>query len=206
MYDKDYYERGIETGKSLYSNFRWIPELTIPLAFRMIEYLGIKKEDTILDYGCAKGYLVRAFRLLGREAYGCDISKYALSSAPDDVKRYLVYADPDGPLESWRFDITISKDVLEHVPLKDLKETLKLIRLFSLNLFVIVPLGRNGKYIIPAYELDTTHQIRENMSWWQERISEAGFEITDSTYLVDGIKDNWSKWSDGNAFIRARAK
>ena len=31
-FDEDYYERGAETGKSLYSHYRWMPELTIPMS------------------------------------------------------------------------------------------------------------------------------------------------------------------------------
>lgn len=81
LYDQSYYEHGIESGISLYSNYRWLPELTIPLAARIIEYLQIGVEDSILDFGCAKGYLIKAFRLLHRNAYGFDISSYAIDNA-----------------------------------------------------------------------------------------------------------------------------
>ena len=90
LYDEEYFERGIENKKSCYTNYRWIPELTIPLAFSMIEYLKISPEEKILDFGCAKGYLVKAFRLLHRQAFGYDISDYAKESAPYDVKKFFV--------------------------------------------------------------------------------------------------------------------
>lgn len=89
LYDEDYYERGIENGVSCYTNYRWLPELTIPMAATMIEYLGIDMGDRILDFGCAKGYLVKAFRLLHREAYGFDISDYARENAHDDIRKYV---------------------------------------------------------------------------------------------------------------------
>ena len=60
IYDKNYYECGIESGKSLYTNYRWMPELTIPMCSRMIEHLKISSRDKILDFGCAKGYSVKA--------------------------------------------------------------------------------------------------------------------------------------------------
>ena len=41
-YSEDYYERGIELGISGYSNYRWIPELTIPMCYEMINILNIK--------------------------------------------------------------------------------------------------------------------------------------------------------------------
>ena len=72
VYNESYFERGLESGLSLYQNYRWIPELTIPMAMTIIDFLGIKRHQTILDFGCAKGFLVKAFRLLYRSAYGVD--------------------------------------------------------------------------------------------------------------------------------------
>ncbi len=83
-FDRDYFERGIASGKSLYENYRWIPELTIPMAMTYIDTLGLKKEDRILDFGCAKGYVVKALRMLHRKAWGCDVSDYAIESSDQD--------------------------------------------------------------------------------------------------------------------------
>ena len=60
VFDEDYFERGVQLGISGYTNYRWIPELTLPLCETMARYLGISKDDRILDFGCAKGYIVRA--------------------------------------------------------------------------------------------------------------------------------------------------
>ena len=46
FYDREYYEEGLESGKSAYQQYRWVPELTIPLAMTLIDYLQIKKEQT----------------------------------------------------------------------------------------------------------------------------------------------------------------
>ena len=110
LYNEDYFERGNELNISGYSNYRWIPELTIPLAFRIIELLQITREESILDYGCAKGYLVKALRLLYRDAYGYDISSYALQCAPNDVRKYLTSNKED---LKGNYTWIIAKDVLE---------------------------------------------------------------------------------------------
>ena len=47
----------------------------------IIDYLDIHRGQKILDIGCAKGYLVKALRWLGRDAYGFDISDYALEKS-----------------------------------------------------------------------------------------------------------------------------
>ena len=89
-FNKDYYENGISSGLSLYTNYKWMPDLTIPMAFRIIEILNIKESDSILDFGCAKGYMVKSFRMLYRDAYGVDISDYAISNCDKEVENYLL--------------------------------------------------------------------------------------------------------------------
>ena len=48
-FDEDYYERGAETGKSLYSHYRWMPELTIPMCHHIAKYLELKETDKVLS-------------------------------------------------------------------------------------------------------------------------------------------------------------
>jgi predicted TPR repeat methyltransferase len=38
--------------------------------------------------GCAKGYLVKILREEGMDAWGVEISDYAMSNAPDEVRVY----------------------------------------------------------------------------------------------------------------------
>ena len=75
FYDKDYFENGLGSTKSCYENYRWIPELTIPMANKLINYLEINNNYKLLDFGCSKGYLVKALRLLDYDCYGVDISR-----------------------------------------------------------------------------------------------------------------------------------
>ena len=195
-YTRDYFERGIERGVSLYSNFRWIPELTIPMASVIIDYLGIKRGQRVLDIGCAKGYLVKALRWLGREAWGCDISDYALEKADPEVKQFLSKRLPND-----YFHFAISKDSLEHIPLPQLRSLLT--NLKTSVLFVIVPLGDGKHYNVPAYELDTTHIHRQPLIWWNELLKANGWSIKSAVPRVPGIKDNWASETMGNGFIVA---
>ena len=191
-----YYERGIQSGISLYTDFRWIPDLTIPMAMAIIDYLGIKRGQRILDYGCAKGYMVKAFRWLGREAYGCDISDYALKSADHEITSFL-----SKELPKTHFHYTIAKDTFEHMQAKDIRRLLT--KLDSKVLFVIVPLGDGKRYFIPAYELDKTHIHKQPLTWWNNLIKNAGWTIKSAVPIVHGIKDNWNYQTEGNAFIVA---
>jgi len=206
MYTEDYYERGIETGQSCYTNYRWLPELTIPFCARICEVLGLGYEDTILDFGCAKGYMVKGFRLLRRQAWGVDVSEYAIKSAPDCVQPFI-RCIPAVNFETMlaHYDWIIAKDVLEHVFYEDLPGVLNSLHTCCDRLFVIVPLGDGAKYNIPAYELDQTHVIRESLAWWESAFSREGFKIEESSYRIEFMKENWSSYENGNGFFRLRS-
>ena len=198
-YDEDYYERGPETGKSLYSNYRWIPELTLPMAATICEQLGVREGESVLDFGCAKGYLVKALRLLYREAWGYDRSEYALRNTPRDVANYC--QDNLNPPMPERFDWIFAKDVLEHIEEDTLVDVLRVLHLKSDKLFVVVPLGVDGKYVVPAYEHDITHQIRRPLEWWSAQLQSSGFTVQKADYLMPHVKSNWAEFKTGNGFF-----
>jgi len=203
-YDRNYYEAGPQTGKSLYQNYRWIPELTIPLAHHFVQYMGIKYNEPILDFGCAKGYLVHALRLLDYKAFGVDISDYAISQAPREVAPYVKLVRPFP--EIGVFDHIICKDVLEHVDYTDIDLLLQILADRCYNtLAAIVPLGDGQKYFIDAYELDKTHKIRQDVPWWEQTFQKAGFASVTVTTDLGPFKANWStQHPKGNALIIAK--
>ncbi len=75
VFDEKYFEDGVRSRVSAYENYRWMPERTIREASSIINNIQF---DNVLDYGCAKGFMVYAMRLLGKEAYGVDVSEYAV--------------------------------------------------------------------------------------------------------------------------------
>jgi ubiquinone/menaquinone biosynthesis C-methylase UbiE len=52
----------------------------------IIKFYSLKKGDKVLDVGCAKGFLVKDLLDKGIDAYGIDISKYAVKNCHKDVK------------------------------------------------------------------------------------------------------------------------
>ena len=201
FYDRAYYESGPQTGKSLYQNYRWIPELTIPLAHHIVSYTDIHTSRTIMDFGCAKGYLVHALRLLGRQAFGVDISGYAISQAPKEVNGHVREIEPytDNFKEC---DLLLAKDILEHIPYDHIVDQMNVLRSRCHYIFAIIPLAENGKYIIPAYELDKSHFIREDKDWWIKIFQDAGFKNFKATTDLGPFKANWQEVdSKGNLLI-----
>lgn len=56
-----------------------------PVAQDIIDHFALKAGDKVLDIGCAKGFLVKDLLALGIDAYGIDISEYALLNCEPEV-------------------------------------------------------------------------------------------------------------------------
>ena len=204
-YNKDYYENGLIKGISGYQNYRWIPELTIPMAYHLIQNLPISNNQRILDYGCAKGYLVKALRLLGFDAYGVDVSEYAIDNVDSDIRKFcsLIKKTSKKNLLYQGYDWMIAKDVFEHIPENELSDLLKSINNIH-KIFVAIPLADDdvtGKYIISEYDKDITHVIAKTHLWWKAFFENNGWKISFFDFKFHGIKENWTEISEkGNGF------
>jgi len=191
-YDEVYFETGTMHRKSLYSYYRWLPEQTFRMAMAVVEHAGLRRNERFLDFGCAKGFLVKAMRHLFRDAYGCDWSKYAVANAEPEIREYVRLSTPERPIPfEERFRLGFAKDVLEHMPYPALPSALRNLRESCQRFLAIVPLGENQRYVIEEYERDSSHFIREDIPWWTARMKDAGFEKITAEYHVPGIKDSW---------------
>jgi hypothetical protein len=73
---------------------------------------------TMLDAGCAIGMLVEAMRARGVEAYGIDVSEWAIENMPDDVRQYCRQASLADPIDG-HYDLVTCVEVIEHIPQPD---------------------------------------------------------------------------------------
>jgi len=187
LYNKNYFEFGKTLGISAYENYQWMPEETLGLCFTLIENLDIKEEDTILDFGCAKGFLVRGFRILHRQAFGVDISEYAINNCPVEVKSFINLIEPYQLLDK-KYDFIIAKDVLEHFPYSRLSDVLVNLRQNCRCMFCLVPLGDSNGYYIQSCSKDISHIICQDLVWWKEIFQQSGFGIELSSYTMKHIE------------------
>ena len=102
-----------------------------------------------------------------------------------------------------KFDWIITKDVLEHMEEKDIDNLLTSALDMTDQMFHVIPLGdNNGKFVIPAYELDKTHIQRNSIDWWIKKFQSKGWNNVQFSFNVRGVKDNWTKeYEHGNGFF-----
>ncbi len=206
MYDEDYFEHGIQTGKSGYQNYTWLPELTIKMAHHLIQKLPIQTYQKVLDFGCAKGFLVKALRLLDIQAWGVDISAYAIDHVDPAVRSYcnLIQSTTFSDCFQRDYDWLISKDVFEHLSEEQLRELLANSRGHVKHLFAAIPLGLDdgSGYIIPEYDRDVTHVTKQPLKWWVDLFTSSGWSVVSVDNSFRGVKDAWTAaWPHGNAFF-----
>jgi SAM-dependent methyltransferase len=95
----------------------------------------------VLDVGCAKGYVVQILRDHGIDAWGVDISQYAIETAPESVRPFLhVGSVLDLEFEDDSFDLVTCLETLEHLhPERTQQAVAELCRVTSDKLFVTIP-------------------------------------------------------------------
>jgi len=196
-FNEDYYERGVQKKISGYTNYKWMPTRSYPEALTI---KGLFPGKTILDFGCAKGFLVHALRQLNVEAYGYDISEYAVSQAFGKAKDHILTIMPS--LNNKIDNVVIAKDVFEHIPKDQMGAILNDLAAEYDEALVVVPLGDKGHFRIREYEMDVTHIVKEDEDWWINKFKEYGWKIKSFSYNLPGMKDHWTKTHlYGNGFF-----
>jgi len=205
FFDADYYERGPQTGKSNYEMMRWLPDASLPMCAYMKRFMGIRDGDSVLDYGCAKGFLCKALRMLGVNAFGYDISEYAIANADPAVADFV---SNELKAEPMSYDFVIAKDVMEHLTKEQLSEILpKLMAAARKAMLIIVPLtGEDGgPYLCPKDEQDPTHKIRWNLSTWLRFLENVDRRcVVGGSYYVPEIKQVNTGWPQSCGFFLLR--
>ncbi len=158
MYDREYFEeaRG--------SNYCGYPDL--PVFQERAQALSELAPLSVLDIGCAKGYLVKHLRSLGIPAWGADVSDYCVRTSDPEVRPYLVLTDVTRgglPWSNQYFDLVVSYDVLEHIPEQELDRAVE----------EILRVGRRQLHYITCEEYqighDDTHVTIKPLVWWREK-------------------------------------
>ena len=107
-YDRTYFAQGC--GRPYQRDEYWLTWFG-RIADRIVNEIGPR---TVLDAGCAMGFLVEALRDRGVEAYGLDVSDYALDQVRADIKPYCTRGSITAPLPR-RYDLIVCVEVLEHL-------------------------------------------------------------------------------------------
>ena len=136
---------------------------------------------SVLDVGCAMGLLVEALRDRGVEAFGVDVSSYAIAKVRDDIRPYCWLGSAVDPL-SRRYDLIVCQEVLEHLAPADAERAVE--RLCGATddiLFSSTPYG---------YAEDTHVNVRP-LEYWATLFAQQGF-VRDVDFSGSGYLPPWA--------------
>lgn len=112
-YGREYFDGLREVGYGGYRyDGRWIP-----IAEDIVRHFRLKPGDRVLDVGCAKGFLVKDLMQVcpGLEAFGLDISEYALLHCEPEVVGRLHLGSADRlPFPDKSFSAVISINTIHN--------------------------------------------------------------------------------------------
>lgn len=87
-----------------------------PVAQDILEFFSLRPGDRFLDVGCAKGFLVKDLLSLGIDAYGIDVSDYAIQNCePEVVGRLHLGTAEKLPFPSNSFQAVVSVNTLHNL-------------------------------------------------------------------------------------------
>jgi trans-aconitate methyltransferase len=148
-------------GQPYAHNQRWL-NLFNRIADRIVSDLN---PQTVLDAGCAWGLLVECLRARGVEAYGIDISEYAINNVDESVRPFCWVGSIAEPFPQ-SYDLIVSVEVLEHMP-KNLAE------------LAIENLSKHSDQLListsPHDFQEATHINVQQPDYWSRQFARCGF-------------------------------
>ena len=101
-----------------YGGFTYHPRFWTDTVALFAEHYGLTDSSSILDIGCAKGFMLKDFAILLPDAQltGIDISEYAIGMCdPSVLKSVQVGNATDLPFEDRTFDLVISINTIHNL-------------------------------------------------------------------------------------------
>jgi len=160
-FDEDYYRSHLGPAPYDRSNAPLLAFFAV-IADQLIRAL---QPRTVLDAGCAMGFLVEALWDRGVHATGVDVSSYAIENVRRDIRPYCRAASLTEPIDG-RYDLVTCIEVLEHMPPHE-----AMVAMDHITAITDVIL-----FSSTSTDFDeTTHVNIRQPVWWLEQFQQRGF-------------------------------
>lgn len=111
-----------------YGGFGYNPRFWTPVAPAFEKHFELKAGDSLLDVGCAKGFMMHDFARLipGLVVKGVDVSDYAIETTIEDMREHVQVADAVSlPFPDKSFDVVISINSIHNLARAECATSLK---------------------------------------------------------------------------------
>lgn len=177
QFGKDFFDGDRKHG---YGGFSYQSRFWQPCIPTFQQHFGLTKDSSVLDVGCAKGFMLHDMRQLipGITVAGCDVSEYAIENSVPEVKPFLKVGDARKlPYPDKSFDVVISINTIHNLELPDLVTSLKeIMRVSKKHAFVTMDAYRNDEEKERMWKWNLTAKTILHVDEWKKLFKEVGYK------------------------------
>lgn len=176
QFGKDFFDGDRRHG---YGGFNYMPRFWQPVVPTFKEHFALDAGSSLLDVGCAKGFMLHDLAELipGIKLAGIDVSAYAIEHAIEDMKPFVQVADArELPFPDKSFDVVISINTIHNLERADLAQALREIeRVARRGAFVTVDAYRNEEERQRMMAWNLTAKTIMHVDEWIAFFEECGY-------------------------------
>jgi ubiquinone/menaquinone biosynthesis C-methylase UbiE len=162
-----------------YGGYHYHPRFWQATACRFRDHYRLPAEASVLDVGCAKGFLLYDFKQLmpSLRIAGIDVSTYALDNARPEVRPFLQLCNAtELPFPDRSFDLVLAINTIHNLELPDCRQALREIqRVSKRHAFVVVDAWRTPQQGRLLKQWVLTAKTYFHVDDWVAVFHEAGY-------------------------------
>ena len=175
-FDKDFFDGDRKNG---YGGFNYMPKFWQPVIPTFQEYWKLNSNSSLLDVGCAKGFMLYDLSLLipNIKLAGIDVSEYAIENAVKDVKPFVSVTNAINlPFDDNSFDVVISINTVHNLEREECAKALQEIeRVSKGNSYITVDAYRNEEEKKRMFDWNLTAKTIMSVDEWVIFFNEIGY-------------------------------
>lgn len=176
QFGKEFFDGDRSTG---YGGFNYMPRFWQPVIPAFVQHWGLTEESSLLDVGCAKGFMLYDLRVAvpGIRVAGIDISEYAIENGKPEVREFLSVADAKSlPFEDDSFDVVVSINTIHNLERDECAQALQEIeRVTRHGAFITVDAYRNDEEYERMMAWNLTAKTIMSVDEWVAFFNEVGY-------------------------------
>lgn len=175
-FGKDFFDGDRKNG---YGGFSYFSRFWQPVIPTFQKHWNLDSNSSVLDVGCAKGFMMHDFAELipGITVKGIDISEYAIENAIEDMKPHVQVGNALSlPFEDKSFDVIISVTTLHNLEREECAIALQEIeRVSRKGAFITVDAYRNEEEKERMYNWNLTAKTIMSVEEWKVFFKQVGY-------------------------------
>lgn len=162
-----------------YGGFNYFSRFWQPVVPTLQQHFGLDSKSSLLDVGCAKGFMIHDLAELipGITVKGIDVSDYAIATAIEDVRPHVQVADARKlPFDDNSFDVVISINTVHNLVREECGKALQEIERVSCGKsYITVDAYRTEEEKKRMYAWNLTAQTIMHVDEWKAFFEEVGY-------------------------------